>query len=315
MKKELPIIDVDDLNKCFERISVKMDILHEAFRAMTMDYSHHIENTFGKNHQIIRLRENIDFRLISSRFHLELLFRQHIIIEREIKEYMKKKPEFIFKEIFPSHPLFDMYEKQITSIFDSIVFHLSSIFDYLSAIINYIINNKDESVTKWSQINNSCRQKKEFQKKEISKCVIEKHNGFVNKLYEHRTRLIHEKSDIHPSRLKIELKSGKIDLRFFARHELTKKFSYLRKKSKENRLPISFVSEWLIETTMDSIIEMLRALSKDMKNVSRFPENVGMTEWVMVYKNPETGIAEPVSDRMWREVEKKLTAANKGYNL
>lgn len=98
-------------------------------------------------------------------------------------------------------------------------------------------------------------------------------------------------------------------------HELTKKFSYLRKKSKENRLTISFVSEWLIETTMDSIIEMLRALSLDMKNVSRFPQNVGMTEWVMVYKNPETGIVEPVSDRMWREIEKKLTAANIGYNL
>ncbi|WP_298506314.1 hypothetical protein [uncultured Maribacter sp.] len=314
MSKELPILDVEDLSRCFERITTKIDILHEAFRAMTMDYSHHIENTLGKNHHIIRLRENIDFRLVSSKFHLELLFRQYYIIEREIKEYAKKKPEVIFKQIFPSHPLFDNYEKQITSIFDSIVFHLSSIFDYLSAIINYIINNKDESITKWSQLNNSCRQKTEFNNKEVSKCVIEKHNSFVNKLYEHRTRLIHEKSDIHPSALKIELNSGKIDLRFFARKELTKKFSYLRKKTKDNRLTISFVSEWLIETTIDSIIDILRSISSDMKSVSRFPENIGMTEWTMLYRNPETGIGEPVSDHMWREIEKKITAANNGYN-
>lgn len=275
-----------------------------------MDYEYHIESTWGNDHKLKSMRDNIDFRLFSSKFHLELLLREHYNIERKIDHYRKNQPELIFRQVFPQNPIFGNFEKEISSIFDSIVFHLSSIYDYLSAIVNFIINNKDESITKWSQLNNSCRQKDEFQNKKVSKIVIEKHNKFVNKLYLLRTRLIHERSDIHPLSLKIELTSGNIDLNFFARKEMTKNFSELRKKSKNYDISVAYVSEWIIEKTIESIIEILMELSEDLKDNSSFPSNVQKNgKPSMFYKNPETGKAESVGKKMWEGIREKLNSS------
>lgn len=307
MKK---ILDIKDRNECFEKITDRINLLHEAFRAIIFDYEYHVEGTWGKDHKMKSMRENIDFRLFSSKFHLELLLREHFNIENKIQKYYKEKPELIFRQVFPENPIFAQFEKQITSIFDSIIFHLSSIYDYLSAIVNFVINNKDESITKWSQLNNSCRQKKEFESKEVSKVVIQKHNEFVNKLYLLRTRLIHERSDIHPLSLKIELNTDKIDLNFIARKEMTKNFAELRKKSKEFNISVAYVSEWTIEKTIDSIIEILIALSKDLKTDSGFPNHIKENNRpFMFYRNPDTGIAESVGEKMWEGIIEKLNCS------
>lgn len=297
------ILDIKDRNKCFESITDRINLLHEAFHAIIFDYEYHVESTWGKGHKLKSMRENIEFRFFSSKFHLELLLREHFNIEKKIEFYRKEQPELIFRPVFPQNPIFSDFEKEISSIFDSIVFHLCSIFDYLSAIVNFIINHKDESITKWSQLNQSCRQKDEFKNKKVAKVVIEKHNKFVNKLYSIRSRLIHERSDIHLLSLKIGLKSGKIDLNFFARKEMTNNFSELRKKSKEFNISVAYVSEWIIEKTIDSIIEILIELSEDLKGISK------SNRPFIFYRNPETGIAESVGDKMWEGIREKLNSS------
>ena len=125
-------------------------------------------------------------------------------------------------------------------------------------------------------------------------------------MYIHRSRLIHERSDIHPISLNISMKSGKSNIKFYARKELTKNFSDLRKKSKDFNITISYVANWLIDTTIYSIIDILLALSNDIENMSTFPHHVANTDIFMIYMNPETGVGEPISKRMWEEVKKEI---------
>jgi hypothetical protein len=298
------ILDIEDRQDTFKKISGKIGLLNKAFQALSMDYSYHIETTFGKNHKIFDLKKDIDYRLFSSKFHLELLFRQHLVIQNRIEEIYKTEPKKIIGEVYPSNPILDYCEKEISSILDSIIFHLASVYDYLSAIINFICNNKDESITKWSQLNRSCLDKRNaYNSKKIAKTITEQHNIFINKLYTHRSRLIHKTSDIHPISLDIKLKSGKTTVKFFATKELTKNFSELRQLSKTNNITVEYVAEWFIENTFKSLFKLMHSLKDEMESMSNFPNHVKDEEIVMFYRNPITGIGEPPSVPIWNSIK------------
>lgn len=297
------IIDIKDRNQTFQEISRGIDTLNKAFRALNADYAYHLETIYGKDHRILKMHEDIDFRLFSSQFHLELLLRQHYYIEERISAEYKANPEKILRQIFPSNPIFDYCEKEITAIFESIVFHLASVYDYLSTIISFICNNKDESISKWSNLERACRQKDNLKEKEIAKIIVKEHNNFVNPLYKYRSGLIHDKTDLHPIEFDLKLDSGKSDVKFFINKNLTKNFSELRKLAKTNKITISFGSSWLIEKTIDSLIQILVGVKEEIEKVSTFPNHVANDDLLFFYKNQQTGFMEPVSKRMWQEIE------------
>jgi len=304
LETEKKILNIEDRNEVLKTISAKIGLLNKAFRALSMDYSYHIETTFGKDHKIFDIKKDIEYRLFSSKFHLELLFRQHLVIQDRIEKIYKTEPKKIIGEVYPSNPIFDYFEKEISSILDSIIFHLASVYDYVSSIINFICNKKSETISKWSQLNNSCLDKKNvFHSKKIAETIKEQHNLFVNKLYSHRSRLIHKTSDIHPLSLSIKLKSGKTNVKFFATKELTKNFSELKKLSKTNEITIEYVAKWFIDKTFNSLFELMHSLRDEMEAMSTFPHHVKDDEIVMIYRNPKTGIGEPSSVPIWESIK------------
>jgi len=303
------ILDIDDRQKAFHSISTRLELLNEGFRALSADYSHHIEVTHGKEHDILKLKENIDYRLFSSQFHLELLLRQHFAIENRIEEIYQKDPKKVLNPVYPSHPLFDHCEREISSIFDSIIFHLASVYDYLSAIVNFICNKKNKSITKWSQLAKSCRgQGNIYSTLEISKILLEENDEFVDKLYKYRSRLIHEKSDINPISFTLKIASGKTNVKFLTTQPLTKNFKELKSKSTENDFTVSYTSEWLIHKTITSIANILFGLKSHMEKVSTFPNHVGGSDLILLYNDPETGFAEPASKPMWKNMKDKINS-------
>ena len=309
---EKTILDIEDRNKTFQAISDGINTLNKAFRALNADYSFHLESTFGKDHRILKMREDVDFRLFSSKFHLELLLRQHYFVEKRISEEYQKNPKKVLATVYPTHPLFDYCEKEVTAIFESIVFHLASVYDFVSTIVSFICNNKDESIAKWSQLNTACRQKEGLKDKNVSKIVNDEHNKFVNPLYKYRSGLIHDKTDLHPIQLDLKLGSGKTDAKFFISSSLTKNFAELRKLGKTKNITISFASSWLIDKTIDSLIRILIGVKDEIEKTSTFPNHVADTDIVIMYRDPKTGIGEPVSKRMWREIENERKKASDG---
>lgn len=301
------LLDIQDRQQTFKSITKRLVLLNEGFRALFADYSHHIEVTFGKEHDILKLGDNIDFRLFSSQFHLELLLRQHFAIEHRIRSIYQKDPQKVLNPVYPSHPLFDHCEREITAIFDSIIFHLASVYDYLSAITNFICNKKDKSITKWSQLVKSCRDKGNiYNQKKIASILIAENDNFANKLYEYRSRIIHEKSDINPISFTLQVASGKTDVKFITRESLTRNFAKLRDKTKTQDLTVAFTAEWLIHATIDSIANILFGLKEEMESMSTFPHHIGDSDLIILYKDPKTGFAEPTSKPMWENVKSKI---------
>ncbi|MBO9684050.1 MAG: hypothetical protein J7502_15525 [Flavisolibacter sp.] len=307
-KNKKILLDIEDRQKAFYTISNRVEILNEGFRALYADYLHHIDIKSGKD-EILKLKENIDFRLFSSKFHLELLLRQHFAIESRIQGIYQKDPGKVLNEVYPSHPLFDHCEQEITAIFDSIIFHLASVYDYLSAIINFICNKKDKSITKWSQIAKACRDKGNiYNRKNIATVIGSENDNFVDKLYRYRSRVIHEKSDINPISFTLQIASGKTDVKFIATEAIVKSFKFLKEKSKTHNITVSYASEWLIHETIDSIIKVLFGLKEEMEAMSTFPDHIGGSDLIILYNDPETGFAVPVSKPMWANVRAKSSS-------
>lgn len=308
-KEDKKILDLINKKETFDKISSQIEILDKAFRALNTDYSYHVENTFGKDHKIFEMKKDIEFRLFSSKFHLQLLLQQHFKIEKRIESIYNEDRESIIRSMYPSNPIFDYCEKEITAIFDSIIFHLASVYDYLSAIINFICNNKNETISKWSQLNNACRQKGVYLNKNISKIIIDEHNQFVNNLYKYRSRLIHSTSDVHPISFDLILSSGKTNVKFFATNSLIKNFSELREKAKTHKITVSYSVNWIIDSTLKSIMKILFGLKSEMEKNSTFwtRKDQGLT---FMHRDPKTGIGEFVSKKMWEEVEKEVKNHN-----
>lgn len=63
-----------------DKIEHLIDIVFSGFMALAMDYGYHINNVLGQSekgkHQIYELRDNIRYRLNSSKLHFYLLLRK-----------------------------------------------------------------------------------------------------------------------------------------------------------------------------------------------------------------------------------------------
>ncbi|MFC2138305.1 hypothetical protein ACFLTE_09030 [Bacteroidota bacterium] len=306
MKENKKFLDIEDRKKTFDTIRKRLDLIAVGFRAIYADYSHHIQIVSGES-EISKLKDNIDFRFFASQFHLELILRQHYTIENRVEEIYQKEPDKVLNYVYPSHPLVDHCENEITAIFDSIIFHLASIYDYLSAIVNFIINKKDQSITKWSQLTKACRDTSNmYSKKSISKIIIEEDKKFVNKLYQYRSRVIHEKSERSAGSISIKLASGKTNACFIASPSLTKKFSELKEMSNNFNLTVNYVTDWLINNTIDSIAKILLGLKIEIESVSTYPNHIKDDDIIIFYMDPETKIGYPASKPLWAEFLKGL---------
>jgi hypothetical protein len=129
------IIDIVDDKFEFTKIDSEFSLLNNRFIGLAMDYKHYIDSSICDN-KIYTLRDNINYRLYSAKFHSELLFNQIRNIENHtIIRTTNQAP------IIGHIPI---YTQQITSLFDSFIYHTVSVFDYIATLANYISGNKKE---------------------------------------------------------------------------------------------------------------------------------------------------------------------------
>jgi hypothetical protein len=137
MTNKKNIIDIKDIQTEFTKINNDFLLLNNRLIALAMDYKHYINDHISENN-IYTLRDDIIYRLHSAQFHLELLFSHISNIEKAIEEQtINKTPNQT--SIIGSIPF---YTQQITSLFDSFIYHTVSVFDYISTLANYISGKK-----------------------------------------------------------------------------------------------------------------------------------------------------------------------------
>ncbi len=270
----LPLKDLPNINEAFEALHKEMNYLDKRFMAIAMDYNFYIGNSSNQDY-IYELRDNISYRLFCANLHLELLIRQHNIIESRFERIYKEDPHKINTDIYPSNPIFDDAEKEISAIFDSLIYHLVSIFDYLGTLTNFICGEKKQETMSWTRLANSVRKEdNHFYKTSIAGLVSQIDNDFVKKLYDHRSHLIHRKAEINRSHIKYTLVEGRFNVSYVSTNSLNKQFSIFRKESKEFALTIKYVAFWLSKKSILEISNILFALSKELE-LNRSPNHFG----------------------------------------
>jgi hypothetical protein len=294
--KDQEIIDIDDLNHEFDKITSRLRLLSDRFLAVAMDYKHYVDSSF-KEDRIYVLRDNVQYRLTSAKVHLELLLRQHMWIQERMEKGFKKDPSTVTGNYFPINPYIDIYQKEVSSILDSIVYHISSVFDYISTLTNYISGVNKEDTLMWTQLAKSVRdEKNNFSKRKFASTIDSIDRDFVSKLYDHRAFIIHKKAD--PGGYSVTLFLGQTDTinaNFLAGKNLVKNFKELKLLSKEKHPTVKYVAFWMLNVAIDKVTDILFALKAEME----FDPKVKTP--FMFYLHPVTKKTLPVSTGYWHE--------------
>ncbi|MBS3921716.1 MAG: hypothetical protein KGZ37_01035 [Nitrosarchaeum sp.] len=292
------VIDIENRDEVLQKSDKLIHGLDAGIQAISMDFGYHIKNTFAEP-KIFDLRNNISYRLSSSRFHFHLLFRQLNDIQ------LKHDNLEISNDIRNSSVWhLELDKRQLSYLLDSIVFHLSSVFDYSAILINYILAKTDDTPN-WNKIENYARGNSgPFSNEKSNKvkgCVIEVHNNFVRQLYDYRSDIIHRTSDILSASFAHELKSNKKTILFLSSKLQQKKFKGLQ--DLENKYTVTYFVHHLILQTIESLANLIRVLRNYMEDNSNNQSLMEEGKVMFAYIGDNKEIVSP-SIMYWNEFER-----------
>jgi len=254
-KKKL--IDIDDFVKSLNSLTNDIQAFHALFNTMNIEYINKISGTLdittNSNYYIVR--DSIFFRYDSILFHLRLLesIQKN---QYEILNIEKNKQQTFHNYVF------NFLDQQL-QLFDSIVFHSISLFDYLANLIGLIIMGKLNM--KWNGIINSVRDlNNSFSTFKISKVIKFQNDILIDKLYNYRSDLIHNSKDTGGYRSSHDFFKDEMKFTVLAPKKICNKFNELKIMTKENSLSINYVVFWLIEKILKSTFEIIESLIDHM---------------------------------------------------
>lgn len=291
------VIDIDNREEILHKSNKLIHGLEAGIQAISMDFSYHIKNTFSEP-KIFDIRNNILYRLNSSRFHFHLLFRQ--IDEIQFKhDNLDVSNDIRNSSVW--HLEFD--KRQLSYLLDSIFFHLSSVFDYTAILINYILAKTDDTPN-WNKLENFARANSGIfsneKSKKVKDCVLEVHNDFIRQLYDYRSEIIHRNADILDATFAHELKSDKKTLLFLCSKMQQKKFKDLQ--NLDNKYTVTYLVHHLILQTIEKVANLLRVLRNYMEDNSNNKALMNEGKIMFAYIDDNKEIVSP-SLMYWNEFD------------
>ena len=226
--------------------------------AIGMDYKYYLDSNFSDN-KIYALRDNIQYRLKATKLHINILINLINSLDQELSIVYSQENLGI-----NIHSHFEQRKLDISALFDSVIFHIISTFDYVSNLVVFL-SLKGDNKFKWTQLARSVRGKNELSNLNFSDLINELDRTFVGRLYDHRSNIIHYGNDTGKSSLSIEVIKGKVKTKIISSHSFNRNFKELKDLAKENDLSISFVLLWLLKKTTDSIIDIQFSLKEYME--------------------------------------------------
>jgi len=259
VEKERHYKNIIDLKLEMEKVLKDFQSIDNNMIAIGMDYKHYLDFNFNDK-KIYEFRDNILYRLRATKLHIHILVNLLNSIDEELTDIYYQENGHLSMQIH-----FENRKSDISSLLDSVIFHIISSFDYVSNLIGYL-SIKNQKKVKWTQLAKSVRdQQNELSKTNFSNLIDELDRTFIGRLYDHRSYLIHLGNDSGKSSLSIKLMEGIVETKIISSSTFNKNFSELRELGKENDLSISFVLFWLLNKTTASIIDIQFGLKKFME--------------------------------------------------
>lgn len=286
------IIDIKDVKSEFTKIDSEFSLLNNRLMALAMDYKHYIDSSICDN-KIYSLRDNINYRLYSAKFHVELLFN-HI---RNIEKNVENNTLIRTRSQVPIIAYIPIYTQQITSLFDSFIYHTVSVFDYIGTLANYISSKNKENTLMWTQLTKSIRDDKNIlSQTKYSSVIDEIDREFVGKLYDHRALLIHRRADLGGFNHTHSFGYNEtVTTTFFAGENVIKCFKQLKEISENGNITLKYVTVWILNEVIKKLTDILFSMKEELKS-----KDTGK-EPVMFYLHPETKEKLPISVNYWNE--------------
>jgi len=302
IEKENRHSDFDQIHKGIERAEVGVG-------AICIMYDEHSDdkNSFEN---ILRLKQNIHYRLSSARFQYRIFLQELYKSEHYLLELLKKDSQK-FDGFIMGNPFFERIEAELSSIFDGIIFNITSVFDYFSHIICYICKSDKQSTVYWNKLAKLARGKdNEIGKLKIATVIDDLDRKFIGRLYDYRSRLIHNERDEHKFSGTEIIEEEKMDfnINILSSHILLSK-KYLKIVKDENpnfdEITLTYTSSWLIRKTLNDIELLINALVIEIKSNSFYQENLRVKKKgksrMMGTIDPKTNRMTPLSEIMWKQ--------------
>lgn len=301
---EQKVIDIDDRQLDLQDVNQKSRRVEHGIRSICVMYNEHSSDKNSKENIFI-LKENVHYRLFSLVHQYLIFLRELSYAEKYLQDLHQKEPRLL--NAFPmGNPHFERVELEIASVFDSIVFQLSSVFDYISHLICYICKRDKTKTLYWTQLVKAAYgTNNEFSNLEIKSTIREVDNKFVRRLYDYRSRLLHNKKDQHVFNGSVELNNFNFDLKILTSEVALKHFKAITEEFPNNKITLTFLASWLVKKSFIDIEKILDALREEILNNSSFHLNLQTPKqkngFMIVSLDTQTRSAKPVSDQLWKD--------------
>lgn len=252
-------------------LTERFKLLHDRFIAIALDYTYYI-NSDLRDHTIYDLRDNIIYRLYSARFHFKLLLEQHHRVEGLLKELYIRDAADVLHGGYKVSNIIDQSTKEVYSLFDSMIYHICSIYDYLFRLVNFTNGKTIASQPKWNLFKHDKNLKKfVYCSKDIIPKLTEIDTEFVYPLIKHRSHLIHTSKETGSFKMNFKLGGDNFKAKFLATQKFKTHFTEITKEFGDIDLTVKFVSLWLIDKAIVTITEVLFELRADMERNQKIP--------------------------------------------
>lgn len=291
-----------DKKQDLEIIAELMSITNIGIEGITHIYDDH---SLDKNvsTKMFPLQENLIYRIFAAFHQYELL-----IDGLDSKSVIDLNSSPYDGDPY-THPAIDRYNNELSSIVDSIFFHLCSVFDYLGHFISYMFENNKDKTLDWGALANKARNAYKGRLKSAD-CIRKIDNDIRIKLDWYRSQLIHKKRDLRGLGITKNPESNQLSLKFAASQETMKHFkNVIPSYEKESKYTLDFLPSVVIHQTLHSINVLLEFLRFDLLSNSTFEENIkhSKNNTFPYLKQRDTDKLFPKSEVIWLDYKQKLS--------
>jgi hypothetical protein len=294
-------INIPDQKGDMKTLAEQIRITNIGIEAITRMYDDHRPDK-NVSTKLFSLQESLIYRLFAS-------FHQYELLVAGMKEKSSLDLDLHpFNGPFDTHPTIYRYSVELSSIVDSIFFHLCSVFDYFGHFISYLFEQNKNKTMDWGSLANKARAN--YKQTLISARAIHEIDSEIRKkLEEYRSQLIHHKCDARFIGIKKNEQANSLSLIFSATPETMKFFkNIVQSYDSSSKYTLDCLPSAVFYRTLRSINHVIGFLRADLLNGSMFEENVkkpkGIEPQYLVH--PKSKKIFPKSEVIWADYQQQL---------
>lgn len=310
MSSSYNFITIPDRKGDLKTIAELLRITNVGIETITTVYGDH---TFDEDtsSRIFLYQENLIYRIFAVFHQYELLVNG--LNDKSVVD-LNRDP---YNGTLESHPTIYRYSYELSSIVDSIFFHLCSVFDYLGHYISFMfVKNKDKTAD-WGSLAKKARSGNMDNLKSAA-CIRKIDSDIRIKLEWHRSQLIHKKQDFHCVGITTNLELNQLSLIFAASGKTIKYFkNIIPAYDEQSEYTLDLLPSIILYQTLKSINFLIDFLKADLISHAAFEEHVKNQ---VITDSPDmpnlsTKVKYCKSEQIWTDYKRQLSKFYHDYEL